>query len=425
MKNFPNQASDFLRLRATLRTLSDLVELGSDVFDDAVFGYELARRGHYTFRSFENGAHDITGALTDRITQEMTKHPSKQGARTNAREMRRTLSALGWLTETGRVTQEGQALLASAPGSWDERSLLAAGLLDLQITDAAGTSHPVRIMLELLSVAPSLHRDGLELALEARNDSTAELSRVQSLYRLPATIRHGELRATKVQINNAVKIFPTLAKTAGLVVENQAGRLILSPDGAAVIGQAPAEARRRVRAPRVARAIRTRRAVDASTVAPRVGVPHPAIPLTPEQQARADQLLRERTDRHQDLVRATARMISAPGQMYEDPYSFDLLFVAEDRSLPLALFEMKSIEGDAPVQVRLAVGQLSYYHYFEVSPEWPERAVVEIAVFDDGIGRDLAGYLASEGIAAVRINESTVAVLNDVESAMLVGLGLT
>ena len=85
---------------------------------------------------------------------------------------------------------------------------------------------------------------------------------------------------------------------------------------------------------------------------------------------------------------------------------------------------MKSIDDDAAAQVRAAVGQLSWYHYFEVSPEWPHRAVIEVAVVDRDLGSDLADYLASEDISALLVTDSEVAFLNAIEPALATHLGL-
>jgi hypothetical protein len=334
--------------------------------------------------------------------------------------MRRTLAALGWITNTGVLTPDGHDLLNSAPGSFNERSLLAAALLGLEVTDTTGTSHPVRIMLELLATAPSMHRDGLELALEARDDSASELERVKKQYRIPRAERHAALNVTQVQIDNAVKIFPTLAKTAGLVVEDPPGTMRLSPDGSIVVGTTVDDAQRRVRRPR-SRVV-TRRAVNASTVAATPGGTSSGVPLTPEEQARAAELRQERTERHQGIVRRTAALITSEGQLYEG--FFDLLWVPNDPTRPIVLFEMKTIDDDAAAQVRAAVGQLSWYHYFEVSPEWPDRAVIEVAVVDRDIGSELAAYLASEDIAALLVTDLEVAFLNEVEPGLATHLGL-
>lgn len=409
MKNFPNQASDFTRLRATLATINELVASGSNVTDDGFLGYELAKRRQYTFRRFDYLAPDVEDRLAQRIADEKAKPAGSQGARTNAREMRRTLRALGWIGDDSKLTSTGLAILGAQSGSLEERAMLAQALWDIETTDVEGSSHPVRLLLRLLNESPTRRRDGLELVLEAENDSETEWSRVRSLYLLPREQRRQQLHAsgvTEVQIANAVKIFPPLAKTAGLVVEDGAGQMTLSPDGQALIGlpqPKPAQVIE-AQAERSRRSKLTHRRVTKATVAGKTGDAERRF-LDEDDQKRAAQLLAERTARHQDLVRATAQLINRLGEMYEDPASFDLLFVPADDSFPLVLFEIKTISNDASTQSRNAVGQLSYYHFFDVSPHWPERTVIEVAVVDHRLPGQLAAYLASEEVAAVMVDQ--------------------
>jgi hypothetical protein len=65
VKNFPHQYNDLAKLRATLETVRDLEEQGLDSTDDAVLGYELARRMVYGFRNLDESggeAESRTGA---------------------------------------------------------------------------------------------------------------------------------------------------------------------------------------------------------------------------------------------------------------------------------------------------------------------------------------------------------------------------
>lgn len=420
MKNYPNQAVSFTRVRSTLATIDAVSASGQDALDDGVLGYELARRGLYTFRHLDP-ATATAAQIAARIAVEQQKPSGTQGARTNAREMRRTLRTMGWVDGAGAVTAEGTAVLASAPGSLDERALLAQGLMNISVTDNAGnTSHPVRVMLRLLDHRPSHRRDGLELALEALDDTDAEFARVRQLYDLAGPARQAALGISDHQRNNARKIFPALAKTAGLVVEDGAGYLSLSPDGSAVLGLPPAQTAQQIRA-RARRQASTGRVVTATTVAQRGGgAPTGAAPRTPEQQERSKALLAERTDRHQELVKRMAALFTGAGKLYEDPFSYDLLWVPDDPTLPIVLMEMKTINGDEDNQARAAVGQLSYYHFFEVSPNWPDRGVVEIAVVDTTIAAELVRYLTSEDIAVIAYPVAGPPVaLNDAGAALL------
>ena len=73
MKNFPNQASDFARLRGTLETINDLGNQGVNVLDDEELGYTLARRRHYTFRGLDYSSPDVARQIEGRIIDEKGK----------------------------------------------------------------------------------------------------------------------------------------------------------------------------------------------------------------------------------------------------------------------------------------------------------------------------------------------------------------
>lgn len=402
MKNYPNQAADLQRIRRTLEILRTLAESGQRTDDDGVVGYALAVEGAYTFRHLDLTSPDAAKRLTDRITLERTKPAANQGARTNAREMRRTLADLGWIKGSGRPTAEGSAFLAATPGSQEERYLLVEALLQLQVVDIGqNASHPVRVMLDLLAQAPSDHRIGLELALEARDDSQTERDRVRELYARSRDQREASLGASATVINNARKIFPSLARTAGLIIEGPDGIWSLSPDGLAIVAS-PSEIPSAVleRAGRERR--RTRRKVDASTVAQDMGG-SPKRSLTDEEQQRAAELLVERTAKHQSTVRLLATLIETPGQLYEDRFSFDLLFEPRDEHAEILLFEVKTLNADDESQCRKAVAQLSWYHFFEVSPFWPGRPVREIAVFDAQLASRYVKYLDEEDVSSLEL----------------------
>ena len=296
MKNYPNQASQFARIRGTLAVIETLINAGRNVLDDGELGYACASAGVYTFSGLTS---PTPAALNARIGTERTKPPGSQGARTFARELRRTLHDMGWLDASGKITPEGQALLASKPGSIEEQSLLVEGLLKISVSDSTGTHHPVQTMLRLLATNPSLSREGLELALEPHNDSPAELNRVVKLYGQPRAARVAALGITEAQRANAVKIFPSLAVQAGLVVEIQR-ELSLSLDGWTVLGQSPPVAKKAI-AQRPGRRTTSGKLVSTASVAKRVPTAAPAA-LSPAEQARARDRLRERTVDHQALV---------------------------------------------------------------------------------------------------------------------------
>lgn len=423
VKNYPNQAADFRRVRNTLETIEDMNAIGTAVLDDADLGYELARRRHYTFRGINYAtASDVL--ISQRIAQERLKSASDQGARTNARELRRTLQGLGWVDGSGIVTALGKDLLASVPGSQGERDKLAQGLMNITATDADGNvSHPVQMMLKLLGDRPSHRRAGLELALENIDDSPAEVARVLDLYRNNTTdsqVRTATGVSESQQRNNR-KVFPSLAKYAGLVVEDVQNYFHLTPAGYALIGIAPTSSA--VTSPAATSTgtglSRKRRNFTRGyrRSAGEVGGHSTSriVPdaLTPDQQAAAQNKLNERTIAHQDLVRAFAEAIGDDaGEFWEDPSSFDLIWVPSG-TRERYLFEMKTIAADADAQVMRAVGQLAYYDYFNARAALPRAAGTKTLVVDDELERDLCDFLEAQGIGVlVMIPEGGIQALN-------------
>lgn len=404
LKNYPNQASTFWRLRDTLSTLSDLGERGLDVDDDGVLGYAAARQRVYTFRGLRNPSE---AELEARIVTEQQKRSASQGARTFAREVRRTLRDMGWLDAQTRVTEEGARLLASAPNSVEEQALLVEGLLNIRVAEADGIggNHPVRTMLQLLANRPSMMRMGLELALEPYDDGRGELDRVIALYDLQSPERLAALGITDFQRANAVKVFPTLAEYAGLVVEED-GLHSLSQDGWRILGlpenAAPQQAAQAIRQRR-GRRTTVGRLVTNGTAGQRRANRVPRG-VTLEEQERAWQRLAERTESHQGIVRRVWAAIGPDrGDIFEDEFSYDLLWVPTNDNEPAVLFEMKSVttETDAYARVRHAVGQLVYYEYFNVAPTLGERKVVRIAAFDADLPEPLIAFLTAMNVGGL------------------------
>lgn len=421
MKNYPNQASSFWRLRDTLQTIDELNTQGLDVDDDGVLGYAAARKGAYTFRGLVS---PTPQDLDARIATEKQKPSGSQGARTFARELRRTLRDMGWLDGSTQLTADGRALLDSEANSVEEQALLVEGLLNIEAIDRDGHAHhPVRTMLQLLAHKPSMMRMGLELALEPEDDSAAELARITALYDMKADDRLQALDITDFQRANAVKIFPTLSEYAGLVVEED-GLWSLSQDGWRVLGlpqNTPAQAAQAIRQRR-GRRTTVGRLVNIVTAGQRRAT-RPPRALTPEEQQRAYERLAERTDAHQGIVRRIWSHIGqGRGDMFEDEFSYDLLFVPSDEAESAVLFEMKSItnETDAYARVRHAVGQLVYYEYFNVAPSLNGRSIDKIAAFDSEIPEPLVEYLTALGIGALHSAKGAgVVALNPLGQAFL------
>ena len=442
MKNYPNQAADMGRVRATLQVVRELNDAGENVNDSGTFGYAAARARAYTFRYFDYDAPDADILLEARIAQELNKPADRQGALTFAREMRRTFRDLGWIDAQGHLTAQGEALLQSPPGSHDEAMILSEALLDLELD---GPSHPVRILLRLLHIAPSVDRHGLELALEAADDSEAEFTRVRALYEMTTADRTAALHAMAISnttIANARKIFPSLARAAGLVVEDPPRHFRLTPAGAAAVAVAPAAAPAPPAPPgAVAEPVpapvppgppaageapaavvrRTLRATSPETIA-EFYFRADGRTLSDEEQRAARELLGTRTAAHQAMVRGLAAMFDATRGTFHEG-SVDLLWVPHDGADPFLLVEGKTIDGDGPSQIRAAVGQVLFYEFFDVQPLDVTRPVRRCIAVSARVADELAEYATSHETSLILVTEEGWLPLNALAEDLELVLG--
>jgi hypothetical protein len=410
MKNFPNQFSDPKKFRESLEAI-DALRSSSGADDDGELGAELARRGIYGLKG--------RGTLKQRLDAELRKKPSNQGTRTAAREMRRTLLALGLLEPSLSITPMGQALLGESPGSKRERAIWRQALVALQLGEGQSASHPVLVLLHLIAERDIYERDGLELALEARDDSSHELERLLALIDKPSEQRRIQLRISKAQQNNARKVFPRLAEYAGLIERNskrdpwaltELGRNALANAIGGTTLPLPPQKRSAKKPPAGFRG--AKRSLGRGPVKRKRARPRrtPSSRPTPEEQAAADQLLYERTARHEALIDCVLLRLPSKSESWEDSLSYDL--VVDLGSDPLLLFEMKTLELDEATQTRRAIGQLIFYEGVVLAQEWPQRKVERTAVFESPVHDYLANLLQKNAIAAIWCDASGLHPLN-------------
>ena len=431
MKNFPHQYNDLVKLRDTLAVVDELNSSGESALDDGVFGHALARHRIYDFRPRIGSGSEaaVRKRIEQRLADERTKPASNQGTRTAAREMRRTLRYLGWIADVSTsITPAGEALLQTDPGSTEEAELLNAALIHIAVQDAAGrVSHPMQLLLRLVEDVGLIGRAGMEVVLEATDDSAAEYGRIAALASLPDDARRVALLAlgwSDFQIQNARKILPAFAEQAGLIATDASGRFILTDAGFRQLGRAPTAVVTPSTRARPARTARGRHRSTAVTTSDSSKVGRSTRlsaadrrALTPEEQAIAAGLLYERTARHQQLVREFATRI-ADADFTEDPAAFDLL-VDLRRTGALVLCEMKSIHADESAQVRAAVGQLLYYEYFSLPHVHKDRPVSKLVVVDRPVSEDLAEFLQTLGFGLVEVVAGRVTLRNAAASAIL------
>ena len=256
----------------------------------------------------------------------------------------------------------------------------------------------------------------MEVALEALDDSVEEFQRVAEIAAMSEGDRISTLTRAgwgEYQLANAVKILPAFAIQSDLMTQDGSGRFILTEAGRRAIGRAVITTRPvRPTSRRPAR----RRTTSIATNDPRqVGRSRRLLAtdrraLTPEAQAIAAELLYERTERHQALVRAVAARCGR-GEFYEDAAAYDLL-IDLDTDIPLILIEVKTVAGDAAIQVRAAIGQLLYYQYFSVAPVFPAREIRKLVVVDETVPNELAEFLEANQIGLITYIDEEFIVAN-------------
>ena len=110
-------------------------------------------------------------------------------------------------------------------------------------------------------------------------------------------------------------------------------------------------------------------------------------------------------------MRATAAACRE-ADFYEDVAAYDLLIDVHGLQ-PLLLIEVKTIAGDAAVQVRAAVGQILFYEHFAVAEQFPDRPVRRLVVVDERVDEELAVFLQAHDIGLVAIIDGEIVALND------------
>lgn len=429
MKNFPHQHTSFSNLRAALTAIQALSELGKDPSDDGVLGDRLARDMVHRFRDINyETTEDLAQRIENQLVEEHSKTASNQGARTAARENRKTLRHLGWLQDQStRMAIAGVALLDSPEGSLEEMDIIRAAVAQIELEDGDGnTSHPMLVLLRLIDNFDFYTRDGMELALEAKDDSVEEFERIEALVNDDPVTRRQKLNSAGVsdhRIANAKKILPVYAEKSGLIERDTNRKYVVTSAGAQFLsiqtesaishssetGTHPHTLRRGITQTTDPAKVGRSRAVTAAGLYTR---------NSGEQHAAAA-LLDERTERHQQLVRNTAGHCSLRDGMRKFSEGTYDLVINSGVEEPIDLIEAKTINGDARSQVRAALGQLLYYEYFLVQPNFPDQAIVKSIVIDQKIDADLVQFLTAQDVGVLVVTHEDMYSQNELGSEIV------
>jgi len=400
MKGFPNQVAELSKLATAMECIVRLTGRDEQAKDDGVLGEALVRAG-------VAGTGHTPIPVDQYIRQQLTKSKSNQSFRTTARGLRELFRLLGFIDDSGPdviVSDDGRQAAAFAGQPMSDVQLAFWRRAIRNIThqgDDDSASHPYQVLLRLVARKPGITRAKSALALEAKDDSQAELNRIAGMTDLAETEIIRRLRITKSNWDNAKKVLPKFAEQLGDVIRDGDSFTIADAPGRADAG--PPRARRSataVRAPRTARQV-TPQTIGKAGTAEDFDEFAAGHEIDPANAAEGIRQRRNRLRRHNLLVRKLAERLSAidDSELYEDP--FDVLALINNVGV---LGEVKTLDGTAADErdrVRDALAQLLYYQAFLMPPAAGQASVRMVACFERRITNDHIRWLNQQNIAVI------------------------
>jgi hypothetical protein len=407
VKGFPNQVAELPKIATGMKCLLDIEKDGKNGKDDGVFGEALVRAG------VAGTGH--TPKPVDVYLKEQRKKPiGGQSFRTTARGLRELYRIMGLIDDSGdwlSTTELGKVAASFAGKPWDQAQIdfWRRVIRNIVHDDAHGMSHPYQILLQLVARKPGISRAKCALALEARDDSRAELNRIAGLAEESEDDIIADISVTQSNWDNAKKVLPRFAEQLGDVIRRTDGTYVLAdaPGRAEDTGEAAAVAPRKAapRKPSAPRAPRSSREVTPDTIGKAgTGERFDDVPLPPPgdpaAMAAAIKARAERLRRHNMIVREFAALFEAAGaKLYEDP--FDILALIDKLGV---LVEVKTLDGSVPDErerVREALSQLLYYEVFLTAAVAGEAPINKIACLEQKISDEHIAFLNTYQVAVV------------------------
>ena len=399
MKGFPNQVSDIVKLTNGLKVLSSMLDIGDDPTDDGVYGEALVMN-------------DVLGTghtpmdKEEYIQQQLDKLPNNQSQRTGARGLRELYRILGLLHETYdgiQLTELGSTLVQLTDYSDIQFKQTWCRIVQNLTHDGGDgeSSHPYQMLLRLVASVPGITRAKCALALEAKNDSDAELYRIIQLAEHDESYIKQQLGVTTSNWDNAKKILPRFAEQLGDVTKRNGCFYISESPGSSTSSPENLVAEGLDRGPRKPRSAskvtshtiaqaRTKDDWDEKYFTPDTD------PSMEDPQARKVKIA-DRHRRHNLIVQAIAAILeSKTEELFENP--FDCLAICGDSGI---LVEVKSLDGtpqDEKSRVQEALSQLLYYESFLINPDIQGKTVVKLACFESKISDAHIAWLNSMSI---------------------------
>lgn len=407
MKGFPNQVAELTKIAVAIGRLADLVDAHEDVKDDGVFGESLVRAG-------VAGTGHTPMPVEAYLREQRKKPKSGQSFRTTARGLRELFRRMNLIDDSGDevvVTELGRqaANYAGKPFDAAQIAFWRRVVRNIEHDGDGRVSHPYQVLLRLVARKPGITRAKSALALEAKDDTDAELSRIVGLVDLSEDKIIAQIGATQSNWDNAKKVLPKFAEQLGDVIRTGDQFVIADAPGKANEGDERGAAKVKEpkgRAPAGVRAPRSSREVGPDQIG-RAGLAErneelaaPPPGLDPAAMAAAIRLRAGRLRRHNTLVRELAgKLAEADARLFEDP--FDILAVFRTRAI---LVEVKTLDGspeDERDRVRDALSQLLYYESFVTKPVTGETPIRKVACFERPITNAHTEWLNAQDIAVV------------------------
>jgi hypothetical protein len=399
MKGFPNQVAELSKLATAMRCIVRLTRRGEQAKDDGIFGEALVRAG-------VAGTGHVPMPIEEYLQVQLRKRKSGQSFRTTARGLRELFRLLGFIDDSGDdvlITDTGRQAADFADQEMSPEQLAFWRRAIRNMTHAGrddSESHPYQVLLRLVARKPGITRAKCALALEAVDDSPAELDRIAELTDLDEQEIIARIGITKTNWDNAKKVLPKFAEQLGDVIRDGDSFTIADAPGRADAGPAPQRrAAAAVRAPRTSRRVtpqdigRAATAEDFDEFASRGEVDQAAAAAGIRQR-------RLRLRRHNLLVRKlAARLAQAEGQLFEDP--FDLLALIRNIGVLVEVKTLDGTEADERDRVWEALAQLLYYQAFLLPAAAGQASVRMVACFERRITNAHMQWLNQQNIAVI------------------------
>lgn len=345
----------------------------------------LAKAKVYSFRNKNL-------SVSQNIKAEVVKAIGSQGFRTAARDIRRFFSLAG-LVQEGTISQRAADILAAADQPSLRNALWRDALLSLTLTDLNGNvSHPYRILLRLIADFPGIETPNLLLALEAKDDSPSEYTRVLKLANSSFSTIVAKLGIGEANARNAVKLLPSLAEQVG-DISRYGGRTYLQ----AWVGATEDS----LSDTRGGAEFEKTEPTDPVEVAPEDIAPMPAFEdaaASLVDLSASIEMRKLRTKVHQETTVSLARIIGAAGfRTFANPYDC----LGYKRRTGGILLEVKTLDGtraDERRQSERALGQVKGYLHFSVPSRMKAPKLIEVVGFSNSPSETTVAFLRENAV---------------------------